>query len=153
VPDRTAGGLFLPDPEALAMQPGEAPPFATPIEPPAEGLVLDAGFASPYFITDPENWWAELDRPRVHFFDHEVVVDELIAPLEAAAEKAEAVLVVAPSLSAPARAFMVINKLRGIIFASAIETTRADELRAHLGGKDVARRVRSGRATTTVTAA
>ncbi|MFT3710810.1 MAG: hypothetical protein QM817_24565 [Archangium sp.] len=145
--ERTSGGLFLPDAEALALEPGPMPPFAKPVEPPAEGLVLACGFASPFLITDPENWWAELHDARVHVFAGEVSIDQLISPLEEAAREARAVLIVAPVISVPARQFIVINKLRGIINASAIETTRGGELGSHV------KRVRSGRTTTCVIAA
>lgn len=152
MPERTSGGLFLPDPEALAMESGPPPPFANPIEPPSEGLVLDAGFASPFLITDAENWWAELHDAHVHVFDSELVIDQLISPLEDAAREARAVLIIAPSISVPARQFIVINKLRGIINASAIATSRGAEVLAFVK-HGVALRVRSGQRTTTITAA
>jgi hypothetical protein len=152
MPERTSGGLFLPDPEALAMEAGPPPPFANPVEPPTEGVVLDCGFASPFFVTDVEHWWAELHDARVHVFEGELVIDQLIEPLERAAQEARAVLIIAPSLSVPARQFMVINKLRGIINASAIATARGAEVLAFLKG-GVAKRVRSGASRTCVSAA
>ena len=147
MPERTAGGLFLPDADAVAMKSGEMPAFAKPVEPSGDGLVIEAGFASSYLITDPQNWWVELDRPSVLIAECALEVADLIAPLEAAALAARPIAIVAFGVSPEARAFVVINKLRGIIYATIVETTRTAEVASYLGG-DQARRVVSGVTTT-----
>jgi hypothetical protein len=147
MPERTAGGLFLPDAEALAMKSGEMPPFAKPVEPTGDGLVIEAGFSSSYLITDAENWWAELDRPSVLIAERALDVADLIAPLEAAAQAARPIAIVAFGVSPEARAFVVINKLRGFFTATVVETTRTAEVASYLGS-DQARRVVSGVHTT-----
>jgi hypothetical protein len=127
--DRTSGGLFLPDAETLAMEAPPPPAFAKPQEPQGEGIRIDAGFVSPYFVTDVDRWWVELDRPEVVVFERTVELNDLVPIAEAAAATAKPFLVAAPAVSAEARTLLVINKLRGILHVSAIETPRAAELK------------------------
>ena len=94
VPERTPGGLFLPDHDALAMAAPALPPFARPIEPSGDGFQIDAGFASPYFVTDPERWVAELDQPHVRIAERTLATGDLLDDLEAAAREARPILIV-----------------------------------------------------------
>lgn len=152
MPERTSGGLFLPDDAALAMAAPALPAFARPVEPSGDGFRIDAGFASPYLVTDPERWLAELDQPRVRIADHALDTGDLVDDLEAAARDAHAILIVAPALSAAARALLVVNKLRGILFASAIETACGPDLAHYLNGREVATRAISGTRSTLIVA-
>lgn len=128
--------------------PQPAPPFAKPIEPSGEGFTLDAGFSSPYFATDAQTWIAEVHAPHVLVVSSDSVHhDELIAPCEAAAAKAEPLVILAPGFTPGATAMLIANKLRGILYVIAIETPRGAEVLAWLG-ETKPRLVASGRATT-----
>jgi hypothetical protein len=144
VPERTPGGLFLPDVTALMDDVPELPPFAKPVEPAGSGLLIDSGFSSGYQVTDPEHWLAILDEPRLFIQDRALDVADLIAPLEVAAHKAVPIVVIAPALTVEARAFLIINKLRGTLLASSIETQRTAEILAYSSRHAHIRRVTSG---------
>lgn len=121
-PAKTSGGLYLPDQTALDLL-SSNPLLSEPVEPTGEGLIEDAGFAVGHFITDPTTWTAVLDRPRVLVSEQAVLLnDELVAVCEAAAQLAQPFVLVAPSFAPEALAFLVINKLRGMLAVLAIAT-------------------------------
>ena len=120
------------------------PPFATPVEPAGDGLWIDSGFSSAYFVTDPDHWLAILDEPRLFIQDRALDVADLIEPVEVAAHKASPIVVIAPALTVRARALLIINKLRGVVLASAIETQLIAEIRAYSSRHAHIRRVTSG---------
>ncbi|MFO0598050.1 MAG: hypothetical protein U0228_22300 [Myxococcaceae bacterium] len=156
MPDRTPGGLFLPDADALALITGPAPakpPFASPVEPdPTPGaLRLEAGAASPYLVTDAERWLVELDGPELFTFAREPSLAELIAIAESAAAVARPFVVVAPSFATDALAMLVVNKLRGILNVGAVITPRPDDVKSWLGARALARVV-SGSSSTVFSA-
>ena len=141
--ERTKGGLFLPDEHVMAL-PTDTPPHAKPVEPKGSGLLIEAGFASPYFVTDPKNWWSVLDKPALHVFDGPIELDDVIPVAEASRDTP--FIVIGPKLSAEACAFLVANRLRGILQVSAIQTSRGAELRYLTPA-----RVVSGQKTTLIT--
>ena len=142
--DRTPSGLFLPDDSALMDDHPLPPPFANPSEPFGTGLIIDSGFASAYLVTDPEKWQAVLERPRLFVEDRALDVVDLIEPLEMAMHKASPIVIVAPALTVRARALVIINKLRGTIIASVIETQRTAEVLAYSASHAHITRVSSG---------
>lgn len=159
--DRTPGGLFLPNEEALAML---STPRRPAKEPSGDGLLVDAGWATVFFVTDPTDWVAELDHPRVLVTSAPLdSVEQLTPLLEAVALDACPLALFAPSFSPEVLAFLVVNKLRGILHVDAVATTRTLELAAHLGASvwptapvehrslPIARKVVSGERTTLIT--
>lgn len=136
--ERTPGGLFLPDPEDLP-PPAVLPAWANPVPPEGEGFALEAGVASPYFVTDPKRWWCELHRPGLLRFDAEVTLEQLVPGAEAAAAQVRPFLVVAPAFTDDAVTFLVVNKLRGILQVAAVATPLGPELSTWLAGRPLAR--------------
>ncbi|MFZ5443014.1 MAG: hypothetical protein ACOZQL_23610 [Myxococcota bacterium] len=130
MPERTTGGLFLPDAGALAML--EQPrPQSDDLQ--GEGVRIEAGWASPYFVTDPSTWHAELDRPALVLLEHPLDSVAALVPLcEHAAAAATPLVLVAPAFTAEVLALLVVNKLRGILLVNAIATPRLPELAAQL---------------------
>jgi len=133
--DRTAGGLFLPNDEVLAMvdaaapRPSEEPTAASPAE-----LVVAAGHASHYFVTDPGAWTTELYDPRVLVTSAPIErAADLVPLLEAAARDAQPIVIAAPSVAKEALALLIVNKLRGTLQASALVTSELDAIAACLG--------------------
>lgn len=137
MPERTAGGLFLPGAEALALPDAVAPPFARPMEPAGAGFVIDSGFASGYFVTDPEKWIAELEEPLALIVNRAIEeTSELIPILELVARDGRPLFIVAPGLALEPLALLVVNKLRGILLhVDAIETKRIVDVAQVLGSK------------------
>ncbi len=141
---RTPSGLFLPDNNVLMDDQPRLPPSAKPREPSGAGLLVDSGFSSAYLVTDPEAWQAVLEQPRLFIQDRALDVDDLIEPLEVAMHKAAPIVIVAPALTVRARALVIVNKLRGTIIASAIETQLIAEILAYSSSHGHIKRVTSG---------
>jgi hypothetical protein len=126
--ERTPGGLFRVDPETRAqvLAPIARPPAARMRGVPSfsTGRRINVKLANEYFVTDPEAWLVHLDQPAMLLLKVEPTVDALIPILEEAARTARPIAVGAPRLSDDVVAFLVVNKLRGILHCAAFE---ADE--------------------------
>lgn len=148
--ERTPGGLYLPENGALMDDVPVLPPGARPVEPAGPGLLIDSGFSSGHLVTDVAHWLAILEQPRLFVQDRALDVADLIAPMEVAAHKGVAIVIVAQALTVHARAFIIINKLRGTILASSIETQRTQEIVAYSARHAHITRVTSGVRTTLI---
>jgi chaperonin GroEL len=87
-----------------------------------EGMQLDRGWLSPYFITDPEKAEAALDDPLILLCEKKIsFVKDLIPILEQAAKARRAMLVVAEDVEGDALATLVVNRVRGTIATVAVK--------------------------------
>lgn len=87
-----------------------------------EGMQLDRGFLSPYFITDPGKMEAILESPAILLFDKKIAsIKDLLPLLEQLAKTRESLLVIAEDVEADALATLVVNKLRGILACCAVK--------------------------------
>lgn len=120
---RTAGGIFLPDPETrdeLLAPPANAKVGTIPATAPGERFAVHA--SSSFFITDVDRWCAELHDPYVLVTDRELSTPEPLIPvLEEAAASARPILVAAPAVRHDALVMLIANKLRGVIYAAAVD--------------------------------
>lgn len=151
--ERTSGGLFLPNEEVIQMLERDEVPAGTEPTASADGLTIDAGYASGYFVTDPAAWIAELDRPWVILFDGDLIeLADVIPTCERAAREARAIFIAARSLSLEVTALLVANKLRGILYTCAIATLRTQEIASHVGRSELpeATRVVCGKTRTVI---
>ena len=88
-----------------------------------EGMQLDRGYISPYFVTNPEQMEAELDQPYVLVTDKKIsAVTDIVPLLEKLVQigKRE-LLVVAEDVEGEALATLVLNKLRGMLNVVAVK--------------------------------
>lgn len=86
-----------------------------------EGLTIDRGYISPYFVKDQERQVAELNTPRVLVTDAKVDnVNELVPLLEQLVKTKEPVLVIAEDVTGDALSALVVNKMRGVLDVAAI---------------------------------
>ena len=88
-----------------------------------EGMQLDRGYISPYFVTNPERMEAELDEPYVLITDKKIsAVTDIVPLLEKMVQigKRE-LLVVAEDVDGEALATLVLNKLRGMLNVVAVK--------------------------------
>ncbi len=88
-----------------------------------EGMQLDRGYLSPYFVTNNERMEAELDSPYLLITDKKISSAQDIVPL---LEKLVQVgkrelIVIAEDVDGEALATLVLNKLRGMFNAMAIK--------------------------------
>lgn len=86
-----------------------------------EGMELDRGYISPYFVKDMERQIAELINPRVVVTDKKITsVQELVPLLEMVVRLKEPLLIVAEDITGEALSTLVVNKMRGVLDVCAI---------------------------------
>lgn len=88
-----------------------------------EGMQLDRGYISPYFVTDPERMEAVLEEPYILVTDKKISAATDIVPiLEKLAQVGKReVVVIGEDVEGEALATLVINKLRGVFTAVAVK--------------------------------
>jgi chaperonin GroEL len=87
-----------------------------------EGMQVDRGYLSPYFVTDPEKMDTALDKPKILLTDRKVSsMPDLLPLLQQLVEAHEPLLLVAEDVEGEALATLVVNKLRGILAVAAIK--------------------------------
>lgn len=86
-----------------------------------EGMQLDKGYLSPYFVTDAATQEAILDEPYVLVCDLTIrSIADLVPLLAKTAEAGRALVVICQDLQGEALALMVVNKLNGTCRCAAL---------------------------------
>ncbi|OFV91875.1 MAG: chaperonin GroL [Acidobacteria bacterium RIFCSPLOWO2_12_FULL_65_11] len=81
-----------------------------------EGMRLDRGYLSPYFITDAEKMKAVVEDPVILIYEKKIgTMTDLLPLLEQIAKSGKALFVVADDVEGDALATLVVNKVRGIL--------------------------------------
>jgi chaperonin GroEL len=87
-----------------------------------EGMRLDRGYLSPYFVTDTEKMKAILDEPLILLYEKKIsTMTDLLPLLEQIAKNGKALLVVADDVEGDALATLVVNRVRGILPCVAVK--------------------------------
>jgi chaperonin GroEL len=87
-----------------------------------EGLQIDRGYLSPYFITDQEEQRAEIENARILLYDRKITsLRDLLTMLEALAKANSPLVVIAEDVEGEALATLVVNHVRGILRAVAVK--------------------------------
>jgi chaperonin GroEL len=87
-----------------------------------EGMQLDRGFLSPYFVSDPEKMEAVLEDPLILLHDKRIsTMKDLLPLLEQVVREGRALLVIAEDLEGEALATLVVNKIRGTLHCAALK--------------------------------
>ncbi|MDQ6907034.1 MAG: chaperonin GroEL [Chloroflexota bacterium] len=87
-----------------------------------EGLQIDRGDLSPYFVTNTERMEAELEAPYVLITDKKIsAIADILPALEQVARSGRPLLILAEDVDGEALATLVVNKLRGILNVLAIK--------------------------------
>ncbi len=87
-----------------------------------EGMQIDRGYISPYFVTDNERLVVEYENPRILITDKKISsIQDLIPVLEKVARAGQPLLIIAEDLDGEALATLVVNKARGVLNAAAIK--------------------------------
>eukprot|EP00904_Undaria_pinnatifida_P014037 jgi/Undpi1/9764/HiC_scaffold_27.g12220.m1 len=95
-----------------------------------EGLTIDRGFLSPYFINDQERSLCEMKNPKILVTDKKVdQVNDLIPLLEAMVQAKEPLLIVAEDIVGEALSALVVNKMRGVLDVVAVKAPSFGERR------------------------
>ncbi len=88
-----------------------------------EGMQLDRGYISPYFVTSPERMEAVLEEPHVLITDKKIAaVADIVPLLEKLVQLGRReLLIVAEDIEGEALATLVLNKLRGMLNVVAVK--------------------------------
>merc|ERR1719409_1571932 len=87
-----------------------------------EGMQLDRGYLSPYFITNNKLQKVELENPLVLMYDKKISTVQAILPILEQVSKAQRPLfVIAEDIDGEALAVLIVNKLRGGLKVAAVK--------------------------------
>ncbi|KAF8388334.1 hypothetical protein HHK36_027000 [Tetracentron sinense] len=87
-----------------------------------EGMKLDRGYISPYFITNQKNQKCELEDPLILIHEKKISsINAVVKVLELALKKQRPLLIVAEDVESDALATLILNKLRAGIKVCAIK--------------------------------
>jgi chaperonin GroEL len=87
-----------------------------------EGMQLDRGYLSAYFVTDPERMEVVLENPVILIHEKKIsAMNDLLPLLEQVAHAGRSLLIIADDLEGEALATLVVNKLRGTLRVAAVK--------------------------------
>ncbi|CAN1242695.1 Chaperonin CPN60-2, mitochondrial [Linum perenne] len=87
-----------------------------------EGMKMDRGYISPYFITNTKNQKCELDDPLILIHEKKISsINAVVKVLELALKRQRPLLIVAEDVESEALATLILNKLRAGIKVCAIK--------------------------------
>ncbi len=87
-----------------------------------EGMQVDRGYISPYFVTNSERMEAIMDDPYILITDKKIsAMNDLLPVLERVLQVSKNLVIVAEDLEGEALATLVVNKLRGTLSCLAIK--------------------------------
>ena len=87
-----------------------------------EGMEFDKGFASAYFVTNPDKMEAEVEDPYILITDKKISnLQELLPFLENLVKVSKNLVIIADEIEGEALATLVVNKLRGTFNALAVK--------------------------------
>ncbi|KAI3884149.1 hypothetical protein MKX03_001133 [Papaver bracteatum] len=87
-----------------------------------EGMKLDRGYISPYFITNQKNHKCELEDPLILIHEKKISsINYVVKVFELALKRQRTLLIVAEDIESDALATLILNKLRAGIMVCAIK--------------------------------
>src|SRR5438309_7692151 len=87
-----------------------------------EGMQLDRGYSSPYFVTNSDRMEAALDDPYILITDKKIsAIQDLLPVLERVLQATKNIVIIADDVDGEALATLVVNKLRGTVNALAVK--------------------------------
>jgi chaperonin GroEL len=87
-----------------------------------EGMQIDRGYISPYFITNNDRQTVEFENARILITDKKISnIQDLVPVLEKVARLGQPLLIIAEDIEGDALATLVVNKARGVLTVAAIK--------------------------------
>jgi chaperonin GroEL len=87
-----------------------------------DGLQLDRGYVSPYFVTNPDRMEAVIENPYIIITDKKISsIQELLPLLEKVLQVTKDIVIIADDVEGEALATLVVNKLRGTLNVLAVK--------------------------------
>lgn len=98
----------------------------------AEGIKLDKGYISPYFVTDQERMEAVLEKPFILLVNKKInLVTDIFPIIETVARDGRSILVIAEDVEGEALAGLVVNTMRKVLRACAVKAPGFGDSRAN----------------------
>ena len=86
-----------------------------------EGMQLDKGYVSPYFVTDQETMETVLDEPYILLANQKIGnVQDLLPVLNVAVQSGKPLLIICEDLEGEALSALIVNKVRGTFSVAAV---------------------------------
>ena len=87
-----------------------------------EGMQIDRGYISPYFVTAPDRMESSLDDPYILITDKKISsIQEILPVLEKTLQLTKNLVIIAEDVDGEALATLVVNKMRGTINPLAVK--------------------------------
>ncbi len=87
-----------------------------------KGMEFDKGYASAYFVTNPDKMEAEIEDPYILITDKKISsMQEFLPFLENFAKTAKNLVIIADEIEGEALALLVVNKLKGVFNSIAVK--------------------------------
>jgi chaperonin GroEL len=87
-----------------------------------DGLQLDRGYVSPYFVTNTDRMEATIENPFILITDKKIsAVQDILPVLEKVLQVTKDIVIIADDIDGEALATLVVNKLRGTINILAVK--------------------------------
>jgi len=87
-----------------------------------EGMQFDKGYISPYFVTDAERMESVLEDPYILINEEKISsIADLLPVLEKVASTRKPLVIIAEDVEGEALATLVVNKIRGVLSATAVK--------------------------------
>ena len=88
-----------------------------------EGMQIDKGYISAYFVTNPEKMEASIDEPYILITDRKIsAVQDILPLLEKLTQQGRReIVIIAEDVDGEALATLVVNKLRGVLNVLAVK--------------------------------
>ena len=99
----------------------------------ADGIQIDKGYISPYFVTDPERQEASLDNPYILLVNKKInLITDVIPIMEQIARDGRSVLLIAEDVEGEALAGLVVNTVRKVLRCVAIKAPGFGDRRKYI---------------------
>lgn len=87
-----------------------------------EGMMIDKGYASAYFITNSERMEAVIENPSILITDQKISsINDILPMLENLVKQTKNLVIIADDVDGEALAVLVVNKLKGVLNTLAIK--------------------------------
>jgi|21_taG_2_1085346.scaffolds.fasta_scaffold00045_43 chaperonin GroEL len=87
-----------------------------------EGMQLDGGFLSPYFINNQQEQKCQMEDPCILLYDKKITsIKDIVRPMEYCIAQNKPLLIIADDIDGEALAGLIVNKARGTLNCAAIK--------------------------------
>lgn len=98
-----------------------------------EGMQLDKGYVSPFFVTNAEKSTCELENPYILTTSNKISsIGEIMTVLEKVARAEKPLLIVADDVEGDALHTLIVNKMKGVLNVCAVKAPSYGEHRADI---------------------